>query len=146
MSQYRSEPSPVYQQRRSGFPSAGAYLIGSVFLGICILISAIIMSSSLKALGKAVDDKTFASTYTSPDKLTVKTETAKKYLSDAEAAEYLNISKKAVTDAISDNKITDYIITDDGYSISVEALDEYFENEAYQIQIKKKSDTKKSGD
>ncbi|MBQ5417633.1 MAG: helix-turn-helix domain-containing protein, partial [Oscillospiraceae bacterium] len=74
------------------------------------------------------------------------TETAKKYLSDAEAAEYLNISKKAVTDAISDNKITDYIITDDGYSISVEALDEYFENEAYQIQIKKKSDTKKSSD
>ena len=60
----------------------------------------------------------------------------KKYLTEAEAADYLNITREKVVNLITSGEITEYVKTDTGYSISVSVLDNWFDNEAYQNKLK----------
>lgn len=141
MSQYRTgAPSqPQSAKRNQGLPG-GAYLIGSIILGVFILISAIIVSSGFKKLASALTEQSFSDSYSSPDTLTVNSPTTKKYLTQSEAAAYLNVSESDISKAISDHKIDEYITTSEGYSISIDSLDDYFLDEAYQIQMKLNSE------
>lgn len=141
MSQYRTgAPSqPQSPKRNSGVPG-GAYLLSAIILGIFILISAIIVGSGLKKLSAALTEQSFSDSYSSPDTLTVNSPTTKKYLTQSEAAAYLNVSESEISKAIADHKIDEYITTSEGYSISIESLDDYFSDEAYQIQMKLNSE------
>lgn len=141
MSQYRTgAPSqPQSPKRSSGIPG-GAVLISAIILGVFILISAIIVSSGFKKLSAALTEQSFSDSYSSPDTLTVNSPTTKKYLTQSEAAAYLNVSESDISKAIADHKIDEYITTSEGYSISIESLDDYFSDEAYQIQMKLNSE------
>ena len=141
MSQYRTgAPSqPQSPKRNLGVPG-GAYLLSAIILGVFILISAIIVGSGLKKLSAALTEQSFSDSYSSPDTLTVNSHTVKKYLTQSEAAAYLNVSESDISKAIADHKIDEYITTSEGYSISIESLDDYFSDEAYQIQMKLNSE------
>ena len=110
----------------------GGNVIGSVFLGICLLIGAFNVSGSIKKLSTAVEKQTFTSTLNSPSSLSVDMSgVTRNYLTEAEAAAYLNISAEKVVSLITSGEITEYIQTDTGYSISITDLDSWFENEVY---------------
>lgn len=112
-----------------------ATFIGLVFLGICMLIAGFNIGGNIKKLGKTIEEKSFAaaSTFSVPDSMGM---TQKKYLNETEAGEYLNISSDKVVSLITSGDISEYIKTDDGYSIAVDVLDEWFDNEAYQTKLK----------
>ena len=139
MSQYRSGQTyaPQTQKSHRSVPASGAYMISAVVLGICILIAGLNVGGALRSLNKTIAEKSFESTYNSPDKITVNGTAERKYLTQDEAAAYLNITVSDISSAIADGKIEDYIITSNGYSISIAALDDYFESEAYEIKMKK---------
>lgn len=117
----RSSPRPV---------PAATTLSAAFILGICLIISAAIISSSVKKLTAAVEQQTFSSSFSSPSALTVKPESTD-YFTSAEAAQYLKITESEVKAAITKGEISEYISTSAGYSISRKALDEYFSNKAY---------------
>lgn len=117
----RSSPKPV---------PAAATLMAALILGICLIISAAIISSSLKKLTAAVNEKDFASTYSAPSNLTVKPESID-YFTTEEAAKYLKITEAEIKAAVTKGEISEYISTSAGYSISKKALDEYFSDKAY---------------
>lgn len=112
-----------------------ATFIGLVFLGICMLIAGFNIGGNIKKLGKTIEEKSFAaaSTFSIPDSMGM---TQKKYLSETEAGEYLNISSEKVVSLITSGEISEYIKTDAGYSVAVDVLDEWFDNEAYQTKLK----------
>ncbi|MBQ8827350.1 MAG: excisionase family DNA-binding protein, partial [Oscillospiraceae bacterium] len=58
-----------------------------------------------------------------------------KYLDEQEAAAYLNLTEDEVLSLIRSGEITEYVKTGTGYSISVDVLDEWFDNEAYQNKL-----------
>lgn len=128
----------------SGNANAG-FLVGSVFLGICILIAGLNIGGNLKALTKSVNDKAFASTsnYTVPSDFSY---IGKSYLTETEAAKYLNLSEDEVLKLISSGEINEYVKTDNGYSISVKVLDAWFENAAYQTKLGSSSSDKDNAD
>lgn len=120
-------------QRRSG--GINATFIGAVFLGICILIAGINIGGGVRKLNKTIEDKTFASTNTMsvPSEMEVG---QKKYLTEAEAADYLNVTKEKIVNLITSGEIAEYVRTDTGYSISIAVLDTWFDKEAYQNKLK----------
>jgi excisionase family DNA binding protein len=63
--------------------------------------------------------------------------TNRKFLTEAEAAAYLNISQDKVVSLITNGEITEYIQTDTGYSIDIDDLDSWFENEVYKRTMEK---------
>lgn len=115
-----------------------ATFIGLVFLGICMLIAGFNIGGNIKKLGKTIEEKSFAaaSTFSVPDSMGM---TQKKYLNETEAGEYLNISAEKVVSLITSGEIKEYIKTDAGYSVSVDVLDEWFDNESYQTKLKANS-------
>ena len=126
----QSNSRPV---KRSG--GINATFLGAVILGICILIAGLNISGSIKKLNKTVTETQFAATNT----LNVPSEMAvgnNNYMTEAEAGEYLNLSTEKIIDLIATGEITEYVKTESGYSISVKVLDEWFDNEAYQTQLK----------
>ena len=140
MSQYRSGSSDYRTQKSTrSIPSGGAFIISAAILGLCILIAGLSIGGALRTLNKTIAGKEFSSSFDSPDKISVRTAAERKYLDQNEAADYLNISPSEISSAIAAGKIEDYIITSEGYSISVESLDAYFEAEAYEIKMKKNS-------
>ena len=126
--QYGSRPA-----KRSG--GINATFIGAVFLGICVLIAGINIGSGLRKLNKTLDEKEMSSSNSVnvPSDMSVN---QKKYFDEKEAGEYLNISADEVVDLIKKGEITEYIETSKGYSISIQVLDTWFENEAYQMRIR----------
>jgi len=139
---------PSYQNniRRSSSSSSGSRsypkisgnFIGSLFLGICILIAGISIGGAVKKLSTAVEKQTFTSTLNSPSALSVDMNgTNRKFLTEAEAAAYLNISQDKVVSLITSGEITEYIQTDTGYSIDIDDLDSWFENEVYKRTMEK---------
>lgn len=126
---------------RSGSQSArraggiNATFLGLVFLGICILIAGFSIGGNIKKLNKTVEEKAFSSpsSFSVPDNMSVG---EKKYLTEAEAGEYLNLTAEKVVNLITSGEISEYVKTANGYSISVKALDEWFDNEAYQTMLK----------
>ncbi len=122
--------------KRSG--GINATFIGLVFLGICMLIAGFSIGGNIKKLGKTIEEKSFAaaSTFSVPDSMGM---TQKKYLNATEAGEYLNISPEKVESLITSGEIKEYIKTDKGYSVAVDVLDEWFDNESYQTKLKNNS-------
>jgi excisionase family DNA binding protein len=104
-------------------------------LGIAVLIAGLNIGGNIKKLNASISDKQFASSYSAPNNLELSVGD-KKYLTETEAAVYLNITVQRVLELISDGTISEYIRTDEGYSISVRVLDEWFENEAYQTKLR----------
>lgn len=112
-----------------------ANFIGMVFLGICMVVSGLSIGGGIRKLNKTVEEKSFAasSTFSVPDSMGI---SPKKYMSEQDAAAYLNISSEKVVSLITAGEISEYIKTEAGYSIAVEVLDEWFDNEAYQTKLK----------
>lgn len=119
---------------------AGITLISAAILGICLIIAGASISGSVKKLTAAVEAQTFASTYSSPSTITVNSSESKNYFTEKEAAAYLNITEDEVKAAITKGEIGEYIKTSAGYSISRNALDKYFDNRAYDLQLQNNSD------
>lgn len=110
-------------------------LIGAAFLGICILIAGLNIGGGLRKLSKTVAETTFSdtNTVTIPDDISMG---AKNYMTEKEAAEYLNLTPEKIEAMISGGEITEYVRTESGCSISVKVLDEWFDNEAYNTKIR----------
>ena len=75
--------------------------------------------------------QTFASSYASPSNLTVSSTADKKYLTETEAAAYLNMPVEEIKAAITKGEIEQYVKTSSGYTISVDQLDTFFGQKAY---------------
>ena len=114
-------------------PIIGTTFIGCLVLGICILVAGLNIGGSIKKLNKTINETQFASTntYNSPSEISLG---QKKYLTLNEAAVYLNLTSAKIEELISNGKITEYVRTDNGYTISIKVLDEWFDNEAYQTK------------
>lgn len=128
------------QNSRSAKRSGGinATFLGSVVLGVCILIAGLNIGGNIKKLNKTITETQFSDT----NNLNVPSEMAvgaNSYLTEAEAGEYLNLSTEKIVNLITSGEITEYVKTDTGYSISVEVLDAWFDNEAYQTKLKTNS-------
>lgn len=109
--------------------------IGAVFLGICILVAGINIGSGLGKLNKTLEEKQIASSNSVnvPSDMKI---SEKKYLTEAEAEEYLNLPAGKIADLIKKGEITEYVDTGSGYSISVQVLDNWFDNAAYQTRLR----------
>lgn len=140
MSENNANTARTHNVRRTGI---NATFIGCVFLGICMLIAGLNIGGNIKSLNKTMSETQFASSYTynSPSELSIGN---KKYLTENEAAEYLNITSQKVIELITSGIITEYIKTDSGYSISVSVLDNWFDNEAYQTKMSYSNNTVES--
>lgn len=129
--------------RRSG--GINATFIGAVFLGICILAAGINIGSGVRKLNKTIEETTFASTnnVNVPDEMNVG---QKKYLTETEAAEYLNVTKEKIVNLITSGEIVEYVRTESGgYSISTVVLDTWFEQEAYQNKLRNNASSDDEG-
>lgn len=122
------------RNKPSGTKMINGSFLGSVFLGICILISGLSIGGGIRKLNKTVTEKSFSniSNVTQPDAMKV---SEKKYLTEDEAAAYLNLTSQEVVTLITTGEITEYVRTGTGYSISVKVLDEWFDNESYQNKL-----------
>lgn len=123
-----------HQTKRSGM--INPTLIGAAFLGLCILIAGLNIGGGLRKLNKTISETEFSSTNTVnvPDDISMG---VKSYMTEKEAAEYLNLTPEKITSMITSGEITEYVRTESGgYSISVKVLDEWFDNEAYNTKIK----------
>ena len=109
--------------------------IGAVFLGICILIAGINIGGGVRKLNKTLEEKQIASSNSVnvPSDMNV---AQKKYLTEAEAGEYLNLPTEKIVELIKKGEITEYVETGTGYSISVQVLDNWFDNAAYQTRLR----------
>lgn len=125
------------QDNRNRAPRSGMIngtFVGAVFLGICVLISGLSIGGGIRKLNKTVTDKSFSniSNVTTPDSMNF---SEKKYLTEDEAAEYLNLTSQEIEILLTTGEITEYVKTGTGYSISVKVLDEWFDNESYQNKL-----------
>lgn len=122
------------RNRTSGTKMINGTFIGAVFLGICILISGLSIGGGIRKLNKTLADKSFSniSNVTQPDAMKV---SEKKYLTEDEAAAYLNLTSQEIVTLITTGEITEYVKTGTGYSISVTVLDDWFDNESYQNKL-----------
>ncbi|MCL2054113.1 MAG: hypothetical protein FWG90_06710 [Oscillospiraceae bacterium] len=118
-------------------------LIGCIFLGICILISGLNIGASISKLNKTVGEADFSpsNVFRVPSTFAVGD---KKYFNEREAAAYLNISDAKMLELIESGQISEYVKTDTGYSVSVDKLDEWFDNEAYQNMLRTRGLTEDS--
>ena len=92
-------------------PSRGGIngtLVGAVFLGVCILIAGLNIGGNIKKLNKSLSETTFSdtNTYNVPSDY-VKTD--KKYYTESEAAEYLNLSTDKIIELINKGEIKKYV-------------------------------------
>lgn len=122
----------VHAKRPSGINST---FIGAVFLGICILIAGINIGGGVRKLNKTLEEKKLApqNTVSTPSSMAIG---QKKYLNEEEAGKYLNVTKEKIVNLITSGEITEYVRTDEGYSIAVSVLDNWFDNEAYENKLR----------
>ena len=133
--------------RSSGTTMTNGTLPGSILPGTRILISGLSIGGGIRKLNKTMNEKSFASVnnITQPDSMNY---SEKKYLTEDEAAEYLNLSTQEIVNLITSGEISEYVKTSSGYSISVNVLDDWFDNESYQNKIAENtvSDGENSGE
>lgn len=113
------------EQRKPVRANTSAF--SSMFLGICLIISAVIIGGKLSNLNKTITAQKFTSTY--PSTITVDNKTVDStYLTQEEAAEYLSLSTNDVIAIITNGQITKYIKNGDGvYVIPKDAIDDWFD-------------------
>ena len=121
------------QKRPAARPQSRPALIsptitGSVIIGVCLIIASGNIAGKLTKLNNTITQTQFASTMSVPSSINVTGTTQRTYLTDTEAAEYLNLSSSTeVVNLIKSGEITEYIQNSTGgYSISKEALDDWF--------------------
>ena len=119
--------------------------IGVVFLGICILVAGINIGGGIRKLNTTLEEKQLASSNSVnvPSEMSI---SEKKYLTEAEAGEYLNLSAEKIVELIKKGEITEYVETGSGYSISVQVLDNWFDNAAYQTKLRTNASAVGEGD
>ena len=125
------EQTPRRKTAPKANPSLGI-LLGSVILGVSVIIAGATVSGSVKKLTAAVEAQTFASSYAAPSNITVQSSSSKNYFTETEAAAYLNMTVDEIRAAITKKEIKEYVQTSAGYSISKGVLDDYFEQKAYE--------------
>ncbi|MCI7351000.1 MAG: helix-turn-helix domain-containing protein [Ruminococcus sp.] len=122
-------------QRRNSAPSRerqpsliSPTVVGSLILGICIIIASANIAGKITKLNATIENTQFASTMKVPENISVSATAQRTYLTDTEAAQYLNLSDSTeVVSLIKKGEITEYIQNSKGgYSISKEALDDWF--------------------
>jgi excisionase family DNA binding protein len=115
-------------------------IISSIILGVFLLIAAGSLGAKIDALTEQMKVTVFADTdsFSTPSELTI---TDKTYMTEVEAAEYLNLTSEKIVSLITSGEIKNYVITPSGYSIAKTALDKWFDNEAYQNEIKANENT-----
>lgn len=115
-----------------------ATFLGAVFLGICILIAGLNIGGNIKKLNKTIEEKVFStpSNLKIPDNMDMG---VKKYLTEAEAGEYLNLPTEKIVNLMTSGEISEYVKTENGYSVSVDVLDKWFDGEAYKTMLKTNS-------
>ena len=103
-------------------------VVGSLILGICIIIASANIAGKITKLNATIENTQFASTMKVPENISVSATAQRTYLTDTEAAQYLNLSDSTeVVSLIKKGEITEYIQNSKGgYSISKEALDDWF--------------------
>ncbi|MBP0965204.1 MAG: helix-turn-helix domain-containing protein [Oscillospiraceae bacterium] len=103
-------------------------VVGSLILGICIIIASSNIAGKITKLNATIENTQFASTMKVPENISVSATAQRTYLTDTEAAQYLNLSDSTeVVSLIKNGEITEYIQNSKGgYSISKEALDDWF--------------------
>lgn len=103
-------------------------VVGSLILGICIIIASSNIAGKITKLNATIENTQFASTMKVPENISVSATAQRTYLTDTEAAQYLNLSDSTeVVSLIKKGEITEYIQNSKGgYSISKEALDDWF--------------------
>ena len=103
-------------------------VVGSLILGICIIIASSNIAGKITKLNVTIENTQFASTMKVPENISVSATAQRTYLTDTEAAQYLNLSDSTeVVSLIKKGEITEYIQNSKGgYSISKEALDDWF--------------------
>ncbi len=119
--------------RRTG--GINATFLGLVFLGICILIAGFNIGGNIKKMNKTIEEKVFSSpsSLSIPDNMDLG---SKKYMTEIEAGEYLNLPAEKIVNLITSGEINEYVKTANGYSISVTVLDKWFDDEAYKTMLK----------
>ncbi len=139
--QNRNAPYPPRRQAaaRPNLVNALAVVIAALILGICIVITGVTVSGSVKKLTAAVQGQNFSSQFSAPSNLTVNSNAPKQYFTETEAAAYLNMTAGEIVEAIDDGDIQDYIRTKSGYTISKATLDAYFEQKAYDTRVQNNS-------
>jgi excisionase family DNA binding protein len=113
--------------------------LSAVILGIFLLIAASNLGSKITALTEQLKGMTFSdvNTFSSPSELVI---TDKTYMTENEAAQYLNLTSEKIVSLLTTGEIEQYVRTQSGYSIAKTALDKWFENEAYQAEIENNSE------
>ncbi len=101
-----------------------------------MLISGLSIGGGIRKLCKTMEEKSFSSinNITQPESVNY---SEKKYLTESEAADYLNLTVKEIETLLTTGEILEYVKTSEGYSISTEVLDAWFDNEAYQNTLPK---------
>ncbi|MBQ4485992.1 MAG: hypothetical protein II936_03175 [Oscillospiraceae bacterium] len=140
---YPAQNTPRSAPQRRGLPAVpgmgGAVVVASLILGICLIIAGSSVSGSVKKLTSAVEAQKFGSSFSAPSDITVYNTAPKQYFTETEAADYLNVTADDIKNAIKSGDIDEYIKTKNGYSISKDELDSYFENAAYNRMVKENS-------
>lgn len=134
-----AQSAPRASSAKNNVVIAAAIVLSALILGICLIIASSILGNRVKKLTEAVEKQTFTSSFSAPSNLTVRNTPDKKYFTEAEAAEYLNMTADDIRTAVKSGDIDEYIKTDNGYVISRDKLDSYFESEAYNTRIKDNS-------
>ncbi|MDR0947373.1 MAG: excisionase family DNA-binding protein [Ruminococcus sp.] len=113
--------------------------LSAVILGIFLLIAASSLGGRITALTEQLKSMTFSdvNTFSSPSELVI---TDKTYMTETEAAEYLNLTSDKIVSLLTSGEIKNYVKTQSGYSIAKTALDKWFDNEAYQAEIENNSE------
>lgn len=125
------------QNNRRGGISINGSFIGSFTVAAALIISAAIIGGNVSKLNKTVTEKTFSSSFAAPSDINVSTGAERRYLNEAEAVSYLNLSSsEELRGYISNGEITGYIINTGGsYSFDREALDKWFAQKCEKVGV-----------
>lgn len=117
MEQQHKKPSPAR-------PNFTAFAV--VFLGICFIVSAFIISGKLGALNKTFEGKTFFSPSSSNISVNGGIEN-QTYLTQSEAAQYLHMTEADIADMLDKQQLFGYFKTSSGeIIIARKSLDDWF--------------------
>lgn len=126
--------SPPAAPRRTGGPKISGSPFGALILGICIIVSAVILGGKITKLSAVIQNKAFTTDNISSLAVTSPIETP--YLNENQAAQYLGFSDgRVIVELIEEGAFAGYVTLtnptpDATYIISKDALDNWFKTYA----------------
>lgn len=114
------------QQRKKPQTHLNATAFAIVFLGICFVVSAVILGGRLGAINKTFEGKTFFSP--ASEHMTVDGGVGSRtYMNQAEAAEYLHVNVADIAKMLDEGQLTGFVKSSGGeYIIARASLDDWF--------------------